>query len=248
MKTKYLIGLVLLVTACSGGQTTSGDKGGQSQAQLKKAAAEAHSKGSDGGADVCVTHGWYGDGECDTFCQDADSGDCGVNGTVCAAFIEEPNGLCSRKPNDPCIGQDPDCGVTTHPHDPGDDPTTPPHPTPGDPTKPPVACPTVISEPDGVCEPFDATNPCAYYEDGDCVANGGGGDETPPDQGPPSCKAVPEPSDGVCNREPTDPCIAADPDCVVPVACAAYIEQSDGECKREPSDPCIFQDPDCHLK
>jgi len=28
----------------------------------------------------------------------------------CAEFVEEPDGVCSRFPLDPCIGQDPDCG------------------------------------------------------------------------------------------------------------------------------------------
>jgi hypothetical protein len=238
MKTKYLTGLVLLMVACSGGQTSGGD-GGQANANLKKAAAEAQGKKDPPPGDICAKNAWYGDGECDAFCQDYDSSDCtpDQDGVVCAAFIEESNGFCSRKVGDPCISQDPDCGP---------DSTDPP-------ADDPIICPAIALEPDGVCT-TDPSNPCLFYEDPDCNAGTGaggantGGGSTPTDPGTPACKIAPEPADGVCSRLPSDPCVAADPDCMPDVVCAAYIEQADGVCGRDPSDPCIFQDPDCHVK
>jgi hypothetical protein len=266
MKTKYLSGLLLLVVACSGGQTTGGDgTGNATKAQLKQAAAQAHGENeSSGSGDVCANEGWYGDGECDTFCQDADAKDCTPNsdGVVCAAFLEEENGFCSRKPGDPCIGQDPDCGsdgpiCTAIAREPDgvckEDPSDPcgvfQDPdcnsggggTPTDPADP-IVCTDISQLPDGVCTD-DPKDPCDVYQDPDCQ----GGSE-PSYPGTPACKVAPEPSDGVCSRKPSDPCVTADPDCTEPVACAEYIELSDGVCGREPNDPCIFQDPDCHVK
>jgi hypothetical protein len=243
MNTKYLTSLVLLVVACSGGQTTGGD-GGQTQAQLKKAAADAKASGS-AQADACVAHGWYGDGECDRFCQDVDSVDCtpsdGGDPVHCAEFVEIANGFCSRIAEDPCIGQDPDCaGVEPLPTEP-----------PGD----PLICPAIAMLPDGVCGAYDANDPCMFYADPDCAAvdplpPGSGDPGTPDDPGTdpgvPACKVAPEPADGVCSKDANDPCLAADPDCAV--GCAAYIELPDGICKRDPNDPCISQDPDCHVK
>lgn len=240
MKTKFLTGLVLLATvACSGGQTTGGnDPGGQSSvAELKRAAAEAQASGTAQG-DVCGSSGWYGDGECDTFCQDADSVDCEPDpgGIHCAEFIEKPNGFCSRLAEDPCISQDPDCSPGST--DPG---------TPDD----PIICTAISQLPDGVCKP-DPADPCVYYQDPDCSMGGGTpsnpGEPGGSDPSTPICKAVPENADGVCSREPSDPCLALDPDCVPDVACAEYIEVSDGVCKRDATDPCIFQDPDCVKK
>src|SRR5512146_396640 len=104
MNTKYLTSLLLLVAACSGGQTTGGN-GDETTLQLKKAAADAQANHTAQG-DACQAHGWYGDGECDRFCGNVDSVDCtpvsGGPGVVCAAFVEEPNGFCSRKAEDPC--------------------------------------------------------------------------------------------------------------------------------------------------
>ena len=269
MKTKFLTGLVFLAAvACSGGQTTRGDEpGGQSVTELKKAAAEAAANGSAQG-DVCGTKGWYGDGECDTFCQDADAVDCvpDPGGVHCAEFIEQPNGYCSRTPSDPCISQDPDCKGT--PDDPivctliselpdgvckadptidlcafYQDPDCQGATDPGTPDDP-IICPAIAELPDGACQADPTTNPCGYYQDPDCSMGGG----VPSDPGTPICKAVPENADGTCSREPSDPCLALDPDCVPDVACAEYIELSDGVCKRDPADPCIFQDPDCAQK
>lgn len=273
MKMKYLSGLLLLAVACSGGQTTGGDDTGDaSKAQLKQKAAEAHAKpsASSSSGDVCASQGWYGDGECDMFCQDADAKDCTPNsdGVLCALFIEEKNGYCSRKADDPCIGQDPDCSA-------GEDPS-----------KPPVVCPAIARLPDGICKD-DPADPCDVYQDPDCSSGAGSNPTEPADPSgpvictaiaqvsdgvckddpsnpcdfyqdpdcrgstepsPPACLVAPEPSDGVCLEKTADPCRAVDPDCAEPVVCTLLIEESDGVCGREPNDPCIFQDPDCDVK
>jgi hypothetical protein len=260
MNTKYLTSLVLLVVACSGGQTAGG-QGGESEAQLKKLAADAKAKGSSHG-DACQEHGWYGDGECDRFCQDVDSLDCtpsvGGDGVHCAEFVEIANGFCSRVADDPCISQDPDCAAGAPPKAPGD----------------PLICPAIALEADGVCSANDA-NPCLFYEDPDCSA----GDPTPPK--PPGdpliCPAIALEADGVCSANDANPCLFyEDPDCSAAApppsdapgstppsdpsapackagdpncgACATYIELPDGACKRAPTDPCMFQDPDCQVK
>jgi len=212
MKTTYLTSLMVLVmtAACSGAHTTDGG-GGQTQAQLKKTAAEAAASGSASG-DVCGDNDWYGDGECDTFCRDTDATDCAPDcggGVICAAFIEEANGYCSRLPEDPCIGQDPDCmGGSEPPTNPDD----------------PIACPAIAELPDGVCD-GDPANPCSILADPDCQTTiepdpgmGGGGSDpgmgggTPSDPGV-ACAEYIEVPDGVCSRDPNDPCIFQDPDC-----------------------------------
>ena len=273
MKTRYLTGLLLLLVACSGGQTTGGT-GDETTLQLKKAAADAKATHAAQG-DACQEHGWYGDGECDRFCGNVDSVDCtAVSGgpdVACALFLEEPNGFCSRKAEDPCIGQDPDCEtMAPSPTEPGDDP---------------IICTAIAREPDGVCD-ASPEDPCAVYQDPDCSGGGGGAMPTEPTE-PPSepiiCPAIALPADGVCAYDgkdiclfyadpdcmplaPTDPgctapaeaadgvcnpkpnsgsCTVVDPDCEAVMACAEYIELSDGVCKRAANDPCIFQDPDC---
>lgn len=237
MTSRYLCGLFLLVTACSG-TTVGGGKGdeGTTKQQLKQAASEAaHSNAPAADGDVCANEGWYGDGECDTFCQDADSADCTRtpgDGVVCAEFIEAPNGFCSRLASDPCISQDPDCNFV----------------------KDPIVCPAIAQLPDGVCKD-DPTNPCLYLSDPDCQ---GTIDPSQP-SGPIVCATVVQAPDGVCTDDPEDKCDQfQDPDCAGgtpgnpgdgegsdPVVCATYIEESDCVCKRDPADPCIFQDPDC---
>ncbi|HYJ11345.1 MAG TPA: hypothetical protein VEX18_20120 [Polyangiaceae bacterium] len=248
MKTMYLTSVMLLLglAACSGGHTTA-EPNDESRAQLKKAAAEAAAKGEAPASDVCGENDWYGDGQCDTFCNDADSTDCATSDSgevVCALFIEESNGYCSRRADDPCIGQDPDCT--------GDDPIT---------------CPAIAEEPDSVCS-RPASDPCRSI-DPDCAGS------TPPSGGddPIVCPAIAYEADGVCSRPASDPCRYLDPDCAPtdsgnsgsepgnpgqgggsgagmptePVACTLLIEEADGVCKREPTDPCIFQDPDCNV-
>lgn len=234
MKTKYLCGLLLLAVGCSGGQTTrGGDAGGESATdELKKLAADERAS-SGVPAAHCGSEGWYGDGQCDTFCQDADSKDCTPNsdGVACAAFLEEENGVCSRRRDDPCIQQDPDCQGLTEPG---------------------IACPAIAQAPNGICED-NPNNPCVYLSDPDC---GGGTDPGVPSE-PTYCAAIAQESDGVCKDDPKDPCdLYQDPDCSPmtapapgePVACAAYIEEANGVCEREPNDPCISQDPDCWKK
>lgn len=230
MKTMYLTSLVvvMMTAACSGGYTKGGDDPGQSQNELKRIASQASAEGSADG-DVCGQNRWYGDGVCDTFCQDADVADCGVGcgGVVCALFIEESNGYCSRKDDDPCISQDPDCAGSVPPD---------PAPYPGD---DPVACAAIAEISDGVCK-RDPADPCRF-QDPDCVPDGtepgdpGGGGSTPGDPG------------GGGGSEPGNPGDPNDPG-IPPIACAEYIELSDGVCKRDPADPCIFQDPDCNVK
>jgi hypothetical protein len=269
MKTKYLTSLLLLVVACSGGQTTGGGTGGESQAQLKKAAADAKANGSAKG-DACAEHGWYGDGECDHFCQDVDSVDCTPNAggeVVCALILENADGYCDPKRE--CIGQDPDCanmvgctlilenpdGVCSRTRedpcigqdpdcanvDPPSGPIAPPMPTP-----PGLICPAIALEANGVCDADFEKDPCLFYADPDCRAV----DPLPPgDSGGTGSAGGSAPSDpgGTGGSTPSDPG-GTGGSAPSGIACAAYVEQSDGECKREPTDPCIFQDPDCHVK
>jgi hypothetical protein len=240
MKTRYLIGLAVLMAGCSGGQTSGGDDGGQSQAQLKQAAAEAKASGNAQG-DVCAAKGWYGDHECDTFCPELDSVDCTPNapgGAVhCAEFVETANGYCSRKAEDPCINQDPDC-----------DNAVGPEPMPTE----PIACTLISQLPDGVCK-TDPNDPCVRYSDPDCSPDGGNSGSgtpsdpgsvpggTPTDPGTPGSTPPSEPTDPGVPSSPPDPGTGTPPGAV----CAAYIQLPDGVCSRDPADPCIFQDPDC---
>ncbi len=176
---------------------------------------------------------------------------------ACLAIVEEPDGVCSRFPLDPCISQDPDCAASGQ------------------------ACEVAGQTfPDGSAVPSgDSCNSCA--------CNDGGVSCTLALCEQVFCAAFIENPDGVCSRFPLDPCISQDPDCAasgqacevagqvfpdgssVPsgdtcnscacgdgsvnctrigceeVACALFIEESDGVCSRFPLDPCISQDPDC---
>jgi hypothetical protein len=262
MKTKYLTSLLFLVVACSGGQTSGGD-GGESVVELKKAAADAKANQAAQG-DACQQHGWYGDGECDRFCAAVDSVDCtptagDAGGVVCALFIEEANGVCGRKPTDPCKSQDPDC----------DD----------------IICTAIAREADGKCD-TESNDPCLYYQDPDCRAfdpppSGPRGDDDPivcpaillekdgvcadstdpchldPDCAVVVCPAILLEKDGVC-ADSTDPC-HLDPDCTVvepqppggtpsdpgTPTCKASASSPDGVCSLDPKDACFALDPDC---
>lgn len=227
MKTMFLTGLMLMVVACSGGQTSGGESEGEKQAELKRQAANSQGNSS---SDVCAEHDWYGDQVCDTFCLDRDV-DCTLpdDGVMCLTYVEEPNGACDREPGSPCIQQDPDCMGSIEP--------TPPEP---------IACTAIVRLADGVCEP-DPNDPCVAYQDEDCWKNDGG-NATPTEPAPGNggtCKALPQPADGVCDGEPNEPC-PADPDCLV--VCTTISEAPNGLCERAPDDPCIFQDPDCNVK
>jgi hypothetical protein len=269
MRTQYFAALLLLVAGCSGRTSDDDDAAGGQELEKKRIAAEASDSGDSGGSDPCEVNAWYGDGECDSFCAEADA-DCtpsdpGEDPIVCATFLETSDGVCSRPDDDPCRSQDPDCT--------GDDDE-------------PVACTLIAEESDGVCGRPDE-DPCRF-QDPDCV------DTSPPDGGydcdlsnvaceiaTPTCgdgevptanglcygPCVPkdqcaepdgvvcaayiEESDGVCSRPENDPCKSQDPDCVdgggndPGVGCAEYIEEPDGVCSRPPEDPCKSQDPDC---
>jgi hypothetical protein len=189
-KMKYLGALGLVLAACGGRAATDGADPKLDQAALKKAAAESVANGT-ATSDPCAVNGWYGDKVCDTFCEDQDT-DCvpkGGTATVCAAFIEAPNGVCSRKADDPCIFQDPDCGQATPPH-----PTT--GPDPGG-----VVCAEFSEAPDGICSRPDS-DPC-QFQDPDCRHS------------VPACPDIVEAPDGKCSLPASDPCQSIDPDCVV---------------------------------
>lgn len=195
------------------------------------------------GEDVCADNAWYGDGECDHWCPMADN-DCDEN-VVCAAYIEESDGLCRRAAQDPCRGQDPDCDVScVEPNFPG---------------------------PDGVCA-FDRTDPCVAQRDPDCndgvtcaryiemsdnVCSRPESDkcrfQDPDcnDIGPIECPAIAQFPDGVCSPDPNDPCVAlSDPDCGGCNSAGAEDQApiappiSDGICNDD-NDPCTPADPDC---
>ena len=178
---------------------------------------------------------------------------------VCAEFIEESDGVCSRFPLDPCQFQDPDCGE-------------------GGGASCEAGGQTFA---DGEAVPSgDSCNSCGC-NDGSVAC-------TEIACEPVICALFVEESDGVCTRFPLDPCISQDPDCTQgggasceaggqtfadgegvpsgdscnscscndgsvictlalcqPVFCALFVEESDGVCTRFPLDPCKSQDPDC---
>ena len=106
--------------------------------------------------------------------------------SVCAAFIEESDGVCSRFPLDPCISQDPDCV-----------------PDAG-------ACEAAGETfPDGSEVPSgDSCNSCSCSA-GNVVCTRIGCE-------PVACAEFIEEADGVCSRFPLDPCKFQDPDCADP--------------------------------
>lgn len=140
------------------------------QGPTKKEIADALAAGSSVDEDVCAQHGWNDDAVCDAWCPDGDASDCSGD-VVCAAFVEEPNGVCGRSPDDPCLEQDPDCAIACpaiaelpdgvcdeDPTDPCDD----------DPDCDDQVCPAIAEEPDGVCNE-DPNEPCPI--DPDCPHN-----------------------------------------------------------------------------
>jgi hypothetical protein len=188
-KMKCLGALGLMLAACGGQAESDGGTTKPDQSALKKAAAESVANGT-ATSDPCAANGWYGDNVCDTFCQDKDT-DCvpkAATPTVCAEFIEAPNGICSRKADDPCIFQDPDCNQAT-----------PPHPTPGGPGS--VVCAEFSEAPDGVCS-RPSNDPC-QFQDPDCRHSVA------------ICPTIEEEPDGKCSLPASDPCQGIDPDCVV---------------------------------
>jgi hypothetical protein len=249
------------VVACSGATTE--------EPVLNKAKVAQGDVETNG--DACAEQKWYGDGECDTFCEKKDTDCVAVPGepVLCAAFIEESDGKCSRPEDDYCRMQDPDCKVTTTEPDDG------------------VACALYVEKSDGKCSRSEE-DPCKS-QDPDCIQTGcpaiamlpdGKCEERPDDvcwSDPDcqvSCDAYIEDSDGACTRKLDDPCIRQDPDCDFSV-CAAVDPMIDGvchydsefwicdpDCKEPPvcatllpvkmdgkcdmtNDPCWGSDPDC---
>jgi hypothetical protein len=122
------------------------------------------------------------------FCTDADVACTRAlcEPVVCAAFVETPDGVCSRFPLDPCISQDPDCR-----EDDG-------------------SCEAAGQTfPDGSAVPSgDSCNSCAC-NDGSVIC-------TLALCEPAVCTEFLEAPDGVCSRFPLDPCKFQDPDCAEP--------------------------------
>lgn len=109
----------------------------------------------------------------------------GCEEVVCALFIEESDGVCSRFPLDPCISQDPDCVAGGQSCE--------------------VAGQTF---PDGSAIPSgDSCNSCGC-NDGSVICTLALCEEV-------ACLLFLEESDGVCSRFPLDPCKGQDPDCTV---------------------------------
>jgi hypothetical protein len=104
----------------------------------------------------------------------------------CAAFVENPDGVCSRFPLDPCISQDPDC------------------------LPEPASCEAAGQTfPDGSVIPSgDSCNSCSC-SDGSVIC-------TLALCEPVACAEFIENPDGVCSRFPLDPCKFQDPDCSEP--------------------------------
>ena len=106
--------------------------------------------------------------------------------SICATFIEAPDGVCSRFPLDPCRGQDPDCTLSDG------------------------SC-EVAGEtfPDGSAVPSgDSCNSCSCSEGGVLC--------TLALCEPVVCALFVEAPDGECSRFPLDPCRLQDPDCAEP--------------------------------
>jgi len=210
---KFKFSVALLVMGCAGAVDPKSNGDQTSTLEQKVNAADARARGAAQG-DPCATHGWYGDGVCDTFCAHEDT-DCVPKPEqgapiVCAQFIEGKNGVCGRAENDPCRFQDPDCNAP--PRDPGSGSGT--------------VCAAIIENPDGRCS-RPASDPCRA-QDPDCTnpgagGSGGSGAGGASSAGAPAtsggstgtvCTAISEVPDGVCRRPADDPCRFQDPDCI----------------------------------
>jgi hypothetical protein len=195
------VALMILAAACSSDV--------RDEQPNKATVSQAIGQGEDLG-DVCAEHGWYGDGECDSFCSSHDEADCSGTTVACAEFIESPDGVCSRPADDPCLFQDPDCSdepvacpaIAMEPNGvcelPDSDPCQFIDPDcAGDDD---IACPALYSPPDGVCSLPDS-DPCQFI-DADCPQPGDDDPSTPPDDGGGSVPGSPGSSDG---SEPDPP-------------------------------------------
>jgi hypothetical protein len=222
MKTMFLTAMAVLMVACSGGQTSGGgDDGGETKLELKRQAANAAASAT---GDVCSANDWYGDGACDIFCADRDV-DCAVNDVVCLLYIEEPNGVCQREPGDPCVAQDPDCEGLSDPLECTTIAMLPDGKCEEDPKNPCLkyqdldcanAHPTTPSPGEGNEGSTPPSEPSpGEGNEGSTPSPGPGGGGAPTDPDPVACTLISELPDGVCRRDPTDPCIFQDPDCNV---------------------------------
>jgi hypothetical protein len=190
--------LFALVTATfAAAACTSDVEPEPSKAEIAQAIADGESVPDD----VCASQGWNDDSICDSFCPDGDVSDCSGDDVVCAAFVEEANGVCDRPETDPCISQDPDCSAQICPAiaelpdgvcSEGPDEVCPTDPDCDN----LVECPAIAELPDGVCN-----------EDPNAIC------PTDPDCEQVACLAYVEESDGVCDRPESDPCRFQDPDC-----------------------------------
>ncbi len=263
---RRLIGLLVVTFGCSGAATSSPT--GDSAAKLR--AAQDHARGTSNG-DVCSTQGWYGDGECDTFCTNTDT-DCvphagGGSGEpiVCAAFSEVSDGVCKRPATDACRSQDPDCdapegvcalisevpnGSCTRPSNDAcrfQDPDCNTQPGVIDCDTAQLRCQTFAAVicPDGQVPTVvnGCYGPCV--DKSQCDGNSGtvncdGSQITCQTFAPVTCPEGQIPS---VVDHCYGPCVPVDQ--CEPVACLAYVEEPDGVCSRNPTDPCKSQDPDC---
>jgi hypothetical protein len=150
-----------------------------------------------GGASCEVAGETFGNGQavpsgdtCNT-CACNDGGvvctDAACEPVVCALFLEESDGVCSRFPLDPCKSQDPDCV----------------DPDAGSCVAAGQTFPNGSEVPSG-----DSCNSCGCTD--------GSVSCTLALCEPVFCALFVEESDGVCSRFPLDPCISQDPDCLEP--------------------------------
>jgi hypothetical protein len=222
---------IVVVAAVLGAAVGLGACAGQVDEPLTKAeAAQALAEGEDLGG-VCEANGWLDDGVCDSWCVESDPA-CDGPGVACAEFILEPDGVCSRPTDDPCLFQDPDCvfacpAIAEMPDGVCSRPESDPCRT-IDPDCEPATCPANYDVPDGVCS-WPEGDPCRPMD---------------PDCGPVACAAYIEVSDGVCSRPWNDPCILQDPDCDS-IACPEIALAPDGVCTLGQGNPCSYLDPDC---
>jgi hypothetical protein len=222
MRSRHALVLLSLAAGCgsSGTGSTHDDT-----AQLKRDAAEQLMRHPEG-PDLCQTHGWYGDGECDEFCPEDDL-DCGI---ACATSTSASDGQCDAR--DPCAPfNDPDCQDQV-------DCSEPPSASDGrcdrdDPCaafRDPdcvVSCPGITLPADLLCS---ATRACAG-KDPDCAAH------------PPRCPEGQHPANQRCTAPPG--CEQLDVDCAEgPVACIEIAYDTNGKCEAAPG--CEYTDPeDC---
>jgi hypothetical protein len=214
----------LLSTACAAQRGDGADR--PSTAELKAEARASLAGDPKPDRDPCAVHGWYGDGECDDFCPQADD-DCQL---ACPTLFSRADGECDE--SDPCSPfTDEDC----------QDPTD--------------ACVIIATQPDGVCDrsipcwdPECDASVCAdvaYPKDGSCDAVRGC-EARDPDclVENPSCRELQHPADGVCTAPAG--CDSLDVDCTGSVACIEIAYATNGKC--EAARGCEYTDPrDCAI-